>query len=78
MTFDFQVMMQTIPLAWSYLKVIQKYLSKDTSEIGLRNSNICIFQNGRQKLHKNRNFHICHVKIKIWRPNVHLKGQKKK
>ena len=68
-------MMQTIPLAWSYLKVLYKYLSKDTSEIGLRIPNICIFFKMAAKKLKNRNFHICHAQnVNLW-PNVHLKSQ---
>ena len=47
--FWLQVMMQTIRLAWSYPKVIYKYLSQDTSEIGVCIPNICIFQNDRKK-----------------------------
>ena len=68
-------MMQTIPLGWSYLKVIYEYLSKDTSEIGLRISNICIFSKWPPKKQKILIFISVNLKTLIRRPNVHLKGQ---
>ena len=75
--FCLQVMMQTIPLAWRDLKVIEKDISNDTSEIGLRIPNICIFFKMTAK--KNTKRAICisamHKLQFSVQSGLHLKGQ---